>query len=52
MMAVLEAPGVTMDKVMEKDYRSNSSEHVERFLAVRDAKAPRAVGRARLAFAR
>jgi predicted O-methyltransferase YrrM len=37
---VLEAPGVTMDKVVakvlakEKDYRANSSEQVERFLAV------------------
>jgi predicted O-methyltransferase YrrM len=43
MMAVLEAPGVTMDKVVakvlakEKDYRANSSEHVERFLAVSPA---------------
>jgi predicted O-methyltransferase YrrM len=40
MMAVLEAPGVTMDKVVakvlarEKDYRANASENVERFLAV------------------
>jgi predicted O-methyltransferase YrrM len=39
MMAGLEAPGVTMDKVVakEKDYRANSSEHVERFLAVSPA---------------
>ena len=43
MMAVLEAPGVTMDKVVakvlakEQDYRANSSEHVERFLAVSPA---------------
>jgi predicted O-methyltransferase YrrM len=43
MMAVLEAPGVTMDKAVakvlakEKDYRANSSEHVERFLAVSPA---------------
>ncbi len=43
MMVVLEAPGVTMDTVVakvlarEKDYRANSSEHVERFLAVSPA---------------
>jgi predicted O-methyltransferase YrrM len=43
MVAVLEAPGVTMDRVVaavlakEKDYRANSSEHVERFLAVSPA---------------
>jgi len=40
MMAVLEAPGVTMDKVVakvlarEENYRENASENVERFLAV------------------
>src|SRR5271168_3765611 len=40
MMAVLEAPGVTMDKVVakvlagEKNYRANASANVERFLAV------------------
>jgi predicted O-methyltransferase YrrM len=40
MMAVLEAPGVTMEKVVakvlgrEKNYRENASENVERFLAV------------------
>jgi predicted O-methyltransferase YrrM len=43
MMAVLEAPGASMDKVVakvlakEQDYRANSSEHVERFLAVSPA---------------
>ena len=40
MMAVLEAPGVTMDKVVakvlarEKNYRANANANVERFLAV------------------
>jgi predicted O-methyltransferase YrrM len=40
MMAVLEMPGAAMDTIVatvlakEKDYRANSREHVERFLAV------------------
>jgi predicted O-methyltransferase YrrM len=43
MMAVLEAPDVTMDKIVgkvlakEKDYRANASENVGRFLAVSPA---------------
>ena len=43
MMAVLEAPGARMDNIVaevltkKKDYRANSSEHVERFLAVSPA---------------